>query len=164
MLLTVAPVYLDSLYHLCNLHFCLSFDWLPIHACDLVTCRQSPFQSCGRVVEDLQNSRDNNWKGTKVLLVLPKQVSSLLHSLCKKKNILKASSLGIKNKLWDTYNNRMEFADAVALPGQCTDTGSTGPLHQCWFLWGCSHLSSGKQCPAPLVYHCWQQDIVIWQI
>lgn len=38
------------------------------------------------------------------------------------------SSLGIKNKL---CSSRMEFAEEVALPGQCKDTGSTGLLRRC---------------------------------
>lgn len=99
MLLTVAPVYLDGLYHLCNLHFCLSLDWLPIHACDLIACRQSPIQSGGGVVEDLQNSRGDNWKGTKVIVVLPKQGSSPFSRACaKKKTIHKTSLLAIKEQ------------------------------------------------------------------
>lgn len=73
MWLTVAPAYLDSLYHLCNLHFCLSFHWLPVHACDLVTCRQSTFQRGGRVVKDLRNSREHKCKSNKVIPCFAKE-------------------------------------------------------------------------------------------
>lgn len=58
IILFPALVYLDSLYHLGNLHFSLSLYWLPIHACDFIACSQRPIQSCGGVIKDLWDIRD----------------------------------------------------------------------------------------------------------